>query len=58
LSIPLTLRNGQALDCIHPAYLEALIGLSPKALSFHFSFVAKRAGLGGIPVVLSTSSLT
>jgi hypothetical protein len=37
---PLSLRNGQALDCIHPAGKKARIGLSPKALSFYFPFPA------------------
>jgi hypothetical protein len=35
---PLSLRNGQALDFFHPACNKALIGLSPKALSFYFLF--------------------
>jgi hypothetical protein len=35
---PISLRSGQALDFIHPAFLKAIIGLSPKALLFHYSF--------------------
>jgi hypothetical protein len=36
---PLSLRSGQALDCIHPAGNKARIGLSPKALLLIFLFL-------------------
>jgi hypothetical protein len=34
------LRSGQALDFFHPADKRAIIGLSPKALSFIFLFLS------------------
>ena len=36
---PLSLRKGQALDCIHPAGSKAIIGLSEKALLLIFLFL-------------------
>jgi hypothetical protein len=46
---PLTLRNGHALDCIHPAGLRGIIGLSPKALLLIFSFLSTSLSEVGPP---------
>jgi hypothetical protein len=53
--------QGQALDFFHPLLKKAIIGLSPKAFSFYFSFsrtpCLPRCGLPGTPPLLFLLSL-